>query len=295
MQINLDKDTLESSYPEWLLIFMTLFTQISLGGFFVLFLGDVMSVFGFESANWMMALLIMFPALFALPLLILYLKRPLLLFSIMKNIKVSWFSRELLALGIFTFLMNGVIALYFMQDIYLAIRLLVEAVTLGIGVYGIHAQAMNYRIKKQPSWNRESTNIKFFGATYVGAFLMALFAVVFSMYDIAIPLITLGMLGAMAQMFFSLEDLRDLETEQENKELLHATKRLYDENFHKVKLFRFTSIILGGVILPLLVITQVSAGEIFGASAILFLSLCLVFTSEASDRFLFYTTALQKD
>lgn len=287
-----DEHLLKPSHSELPLVFMTVLTQISLGGFFVLFLGDVLSVLGFESANWMMALLIMLPAAIGLPLSALHLGRPFLALTAMKNIKTSWLSREALALGIFTLLMNVVILLYFIEEIHIAIRLLIEAITLGVGIYGIYAQSMIYRIKARPSWDRESTNIKFFGVAYIGAFLMALFAVIFSMYDIAIPLIVLGMLGAFAQMFFSLEDLRDLDTQQKNEYQLKRTQRLYNENFKYIKLFRFLSLVLGGVILPLLVITLVSANSMAGASISLFISLILVFASEISDRFLFYATVV---
>ncbi|MFT5659905.1 MAG: formate dehydrogenase iron-sulfur subunit [Sulfurimonas sp.] len=287
-----DEHILKPAHSELPLVFMTVLTQISLGGFFVLFLGDVMSVLGFESANWMMALLIMLPAALGLPLSALHLGRPFLALTAMKNIKTSWLSREALALGVFTLLMNIVVVMYFIEEIHISIRLLVEAITLGVGIYGIYAQSMIYRIKARPSWDRETTNIKFFGVAYIGAFLMAFFAVVFSMYDIAIPLLVLGMLGALAQMFFSLEDLRDLDTEQKNEYQLKRTQRLYNENFKNVKLFRFIALILGGVFLPLFVITLVSADSMGGASIGLFISLILVFASEISDRFLFYATVV---
>ena len=287
-----DEHLLKPAHSELPLVFMTVLTQISLGGFLVLFLGDAMSILGYESANWMMALLIMLPAALGLPLSALHLGRPFLALTAMKNIKTSWLSREALALGIFTLLMNVVVLLYFLEEIHIVIRLLIEVITLGVGIYGIYAQSMIYRIKARPSWDRETTNIKFFGVAYVGIFLMALFAVVFSMFDVAVPLITLGMLGALAQMFFSFEDLRVLETEQKNEYQLRRTKRLYDENFHKIKLFRFISLILGGVILPLFVITQVSTGSMAGASFTLLLSVVLVFASEISDRFLFYATVV---
>ena len=286
-----DEHILKPAHSEMPLVFMTVLTQISLGGFLVLFLGDVLSIFGYEGANWMMALLIMLPAAIGLPLSALHLGRPFLALTAVKNIKTSWLSREALALGVFAVLMNVVVILYFLE-VHSAIRIIVEALTLAVGIYGIYAQSMIYRIKARPSWDRESTNIKFFGVAYVGAFLMALFAVMFSMYDIAIPLIVLGMLGALAQIFFSLEDLRVLETPRENEYQLKRTLRLYNEYFYSVKIFRFISIAIGGVFLPLFVITQVSAGSIGGASITMFLALILVFMSEISDRFLFYSTVV---
>ncbi|MDF1875621.1 dimethyl sulfoxide reductase anchor subunit [Sulfurimonas sp. SAG-AH-194-I05] len=286
-----DAHILKASHPEIPLVFMTVLTQISLGGFFVLFLGDILSLAGFESANWVMALLVMLPAALGLPLSALHLGRPFLALTAMKNIKTSWLSREALALGLFTGLMSGVVAMYFFEVSH-ALRLGLEALTLACGIYGIHAQSMIYRIKARPSWNRRTTNIKFFGVAYIGALLMAFVAVVLGLLDVAIPLIVLAMLGALAQIFFSFEDLRALKTLDENTYQLRRSARLYDENFKKVKVFRFISIVIGGLLLPLFVITLVSAQAFGGASLGLLLSLTLVFASELSDRFLFYSTVV---
>ncbi len=287
----MDEHLLKPAHSEMPLVFMTVLTQISLGGFLALFLGDVMSLFGLEGANWIMALLVMLPAALGLSLSALHLGRPFLALSAMKNIKTSWLSREALALGLFTLLMNIVVVLYFIE-VPAFIQLFIEALTLGVGIYGIYAQSMIYRIKARPSWNRVTTNMKFFGVAYIGAFMMAFIAVILSMLEVAVPLVALGMLGALAQIFFTYEDLRTLKSASENEYQLKRTARLYDENFSKVKLFRMASIIIGGVLLPLLAIVLVSAASFGGASTVLVLSLVLIFASEISDRFLFYSTVV---
>ena len=58
----IDEHILKPAHSEIPLVFMTVLTQISLGGFLALFLGDVMSLFGFASTNWIMAFLVMLPA-----------------------------------------------------------------------------------------------------------------------------------------------------------------------------------------------------------------------------------------
>ena len=286
-----DEHILKPSHSEWPLVFMTVLTQISLGGFLALFLGDVMSLFGFESTNWIMALLVMLPAALGLPLSALHLGRPFLALTAMKNIKTSWLSREAFALGIFTLLMNVVVVLY-MLDVSQGLRLLVELITLACGVFGIHAQAMIYRIKARPAWNRTTTNMKFFGVAYIGLFLLAFITTVFGMVEVATPLITLAMLGALSQLFFTYEDLRTLKSETKNEYQLKRTARLYDENFKNIKLFRFVSIILGGVIIPLFVIVLLSTTSFAAASFVMFISLVFMFASELSDRFLFYATVV---
>ena len=287
----MDEHILKPAHSELPLVFMTVLTQISLGGFLALFLGDVMSLFGFLSTNWMMALLVMMPAAIGLPLSALHLGRPFLAMSAMKNIKTSWLSREALALGVFTGLMNVVVVLYFFEFPHATI-LFVEAITLACGIFGIYAQSMIYRIKARPSWDRITTNMKFFGVSYIGIFVLGLLAIVLGILEVAIPLLALGMLGALAQLFFTYEDFRTLDANNENKYQLQRTKRLYVENFMKVKQFRFFSLIIGGLLLPLLVIIFVSSASFLSATLTLLLALALVFTSEISDRFLFYSTVV---
>jgi len=287
----MDEHILKPAHSELPLVFMTVLTQISLGGFLALFLGDVMSLFGFESPNWIMALLVLLPAALGLPLSALHLGRPFLALTAMKNIKTSWLSREALALGLFTGLMSVVVGVYFFE-ISQVLRLIIEALTSVIGIYGIYSQAMIYRIKARPSWNRETTNMKFFGVAYVGIFLVSFVAVVSKMNGVAIPLLALGMLGALAQMFFSYEDLRTLNEKSENEYQLKRTQRLYEEFFPKVKQFRFISLVIGGVIFPLLAMVLLSSISSMSVSFILFFTILLVFASEISDRFLFYSTVV---
>ena len=287
----MDEHLLKPAHSEIPLVFMTVLTQISLGGFAVLFLGDVMSLFGFESANWIMALLVMLPAALGLPLSALHLGRPFLAMTAMKNIKTSWLSREALALGVFTALMNIVVALYFFE-VNTAVRLVVEAVTLAVGIYGIYAQAMIYRIKARPSWDRVTTNLKFFGVSYVGIFLLAFIASILGHESIALPLVSLGMIGALAQMFFTYEDLRTLSAKGENDYQLSRTARLYNEHFEKVKQFRFASIVFAGLFLPLIVNVLLSSSMLGGAAFVLGIAFILMLASELSDRFLFYSTVV---
>lgn len=287
----MDEHILKPAHSELPLVFMTVLTQISLGGFFVLFLGDIMSLFGFESVNWIMALLVMLPAALGLPLSALHLGRPFLALTAMKNIKTSWLSREALALGVFTALMNIVVLLYFLESSH-ALRLAFEALTLAVGIYGIYAQSMIYRIKARPSWNRPTTNMKFFGVAYIGAFMLAFVTILLGMLEVAVPLVSIGMLGALAQMFFTYEDLRTLKDTNINEYQLKRTARLYDENFAKIKVLRFTSLLLGGVLLPLLVIVLVSSSSFAPATLVMLLALILAFSSEISDRFLFYATVV---
>lgn len=178
-----DEHILKPAHSELPLVFMTVLTQISLGGFIALFFGEVISLFGFGEVNWIMALIVMLPAALGLPLSALHLGRPFLALTAMKNIKTSWLSREALALGIFVLLMNIVVVLYFLEVSHIVI-LFVDFLTLLTGLFGIHAQAMIYRIKARPSWDRITTNLKFFGTIYVGILLLGFLSLILGIHEV---------------------------------------------------------------------------------------------------------------
>ena len=284
----MDEHILKPAHSELPLVFMTVLTQISLGGFIALLLGDMMGIFGFDVPNFVMALFVFLPAAIGLPLSALHLGRPGLAITAMKNIKTSWLSREALALGVFTALVMVDVVFYFTQSGGF-LRFLLEVITAGIGIYGIYAQSMIYRIPARPSWDRITTNLKFFGSGYVGILLVAFIAKMSGYEDAFTPLVSLGMLGAVAQLFFSYEDIRTLDATK-NEYQLQRTKRLLFEEFTSFVKFRFVSIVVGGILLPLFSMVFIKVVMLSVVS--LLLGVLLSFVSELVDRFLFYSTVV---
>ena len=283
-----DDHHLKPSHSEMPLVFMTVLTQISLGAFLALFLGDLLSISGKTSPNWIMALIVMLPAALGLPLSALHLGRPLKAMTAMKNIKTSWLSREALALGLFTGLMSVNVGLYYLE-VSAYFRVFFEALTLGIGAYGIYAQGMIYQIVARPSWNRKSTLFKFFGVSYIGLFLVAFVLLVQGASAEATPLVSLALLFALAHGFFSYEDKRSLDTKGEYEAELGRTKRLYTEFFSTHVNLRLGSFVLGAILLPLVLTLTITSAA---APYILAGALILMSASEFVDRFLFYATVV---
>ncbi len=286
-----DDHILKPFHSEMPLVFMTVLTQMSLGGFFALFMGEFFTLFGGREPNWILALLVMLPAALGLPLSALHLGRPAKAMSAMKNIKTSWLSREALALGVFTGLMTAVVALYFFGAPPFLIFAL-EAVTLGAGIYGIFAQGMIYRITARPSWNRKTTMMKFFGVAYTGFYLTAAGALALGYAHAAIPILSAGMLAALAQGFFTFEDYRNLDRKGPYETQLQRTKRLYREFFPKQKRVRIATYLAGAVVLPLLAMVMLSLGATGAALATVMLAWTVSAASELVDRFLFYVTSV---
>jgi DMSO reductase anchor subunit len=207
----------------------------------------------------------------------------------MKNLKTSWLSREAAALGAFAGLMSANIALYFF-DISTAIRLVFELLTLLVGIYGIHAQAMIYRIPARPSWDRFSTNQKFFTTAYTGLFLLALALIISGSIDSATVLLSSAMIAAVIHGFFTLGAYNELKTSTAPQ--LEKTLRLYRERFNTIHAVRWITLGLGGLALPLLSTLFIASGLTTAAIITLTLGFILVVTSELFDRFLFYTTTV---
>ncbi len=109
-----------------------------------------------------------------------------------------------------------------------------------------------------------------------------------------LPLVVMTVLTQISLGGFLALFLGDvmLDTIKENEYQLQRTKRLLNENFAKIKLLRLVTLIVGGILLPLLALVFGGSGSFGSASFVLFLALGLSFFSEIADRFLFYTTVV---
>ena len=286
-----DEHLLKPFHAEVPLVFMTVLTQISLGAFLALLLGDVAAMFGFESPNWIIALLVMLPAAIGLPLSALHLGRPYKAMMAMKNLKTSWLSREALGLGLFTMMMSITVGLFFFE-VNSFMRIVFEMITLGVGIYGIYAQGMIYRIVARPSWNRLTTNLKFFGVAYVGLLFITFIALVLGLNEAVMPLLIMSIVLGVGQLFFTYEDYRTLKNPKEYEYQLTRTLRLYQEFFPKVMGLRVVSLVLGVALFPLLSALFIGSGDTGYAVMMLFIALTFTFLSELGDRFLFYVTSV---
>lgn len=286
-----DEHHLKPAHSELPLVFMTVLTQISLGGYFGLVLFELFSFFGGQGPDWTLALLVMLPAALGLPLSALHLGRPFKAMAAMKNIKSSWLSREALALGMFTLMMTVTVALYFF-DASVPIRFVFGMMTLGTGIYGIHAQAMIYRIEARPSWNRPTTNVKFFATAYAGVYLLACGALFSEMPLAAAALLGLGVVLAAVQGIVTFKDKAALCDEGIYSYQLQRSLRLYDELFSNHLKLRWVTFAAGALLLPLLTMFLLVAGMHTVALLSMVSAMVLIAVSELSDRFLFYCTAV---
>jgi len=267
-----------------------------LGAFLAVFLGQVLFSLGFNlpEPSLIMALLAFAPSAIGLPLSALHLGRPIMAMMAMKNWRTSWLSREALALGVFTALASVVAGLYYLEikGIFL---IAVEALTLSIGIYGIYAQSMIYRIRARPSWNRKSTTKRFFGSSYVGFLLIATALLIANGSQGVMVLLALTLLAGMGQVLLIWEEIlfyKNLDKEDKLYYQYNRSRILLDENFGNIKRFRVYSLGLFALALPLVAILFTASGLIYLAIITLLMATIGALLSELSGRYLFYRTVV---
>lgn len=291
-----DEHLLKPAHAELPLVFMTVLTQVSLGAFLALFLGQVLFSLGFNlpEPTLIMAILAFLPSAVGLPLSALHLGRPIKALSAMKNWQTSWLSREAIALGAFTGLATLVAALYYFE-VKGFILLLLEAITLAVGIYGIYAQSMIYRIKARPAWNRTSTTKRFFGSSYIGFLLISTVLLASNGEEGAMVLLSITLLAGMGQALVILEEImfyRHLDKDDPLYYQYNRSRILLQEHFGSIKKFRVYSLALFALGLPLLAILFTASGLISLAITTLIVSVLCALTSELAGRYLFYRTVV---
>ena len=291
-----DEHILKPAHAEWPLVFMTVFTQMSVGGFVALLFGELLHLSGLNlpAPNLWMVVAVLVPAAVGLPLSALHLGRPALAITAMKNLKTSWLSREAAALGAYA-LGVTLLALLYILEVSGWIKFLFEIVVAALGIYGIYAQSMIYRIKARPAWNRKSTTLRFFGTGYLGFLLVGVVlgfgAESKSVLALMAPTLMLG----LYQMHLIYEEMlfyRYLDEKSPLYYQLSRTKKLLEERFGHIKKLRLTTLALFAIALPMVATVFAAAGLTTLAAAVLTLSFVGAFLSEIAGRYLFYRSVV---
>ncbi len=156
---------------EWLhqaqysLVLFTLFTQASVGAFWVLLVSDFLkrkAPDAVQDAFTRIGTYILIP-LTALGLLFstTHLGRPQFAFRALTHIASSWLSREVWSFGLFFALVAVYTYLWWKRVDDAELRRIVGVVTGVVGVVGVLSQAMVYQIPGRPMWNHPSVTILF--------------------------------------------------------------------------------------------------------------------------------------
>jgi len=291
-----DAHITKPAHGELPLVFMTVLTQMSVGGMFALFMGEILKFLGLSnlaSGDFLLSMFIILPALVGLPLSALHLGRPLLAYKAMKNYKKSWLSKEALALGMFAGFGVFMSFSYLFEYSFLKSIFLLGATIAG--VYGIYAQSMIYRIKARPSWDRLSTTKRFLASGYLGLILVSLVLSFQGYASSAMAILSMTLLVSAYQVLVIFEErvfYKYLSEKENNFYQLNKTKYLLENRFEMEVKTRYYSLILFAIVLPMISIVFLANGSISSASTILTISLIGSFCSEILGRYLFYTSTV---
>ena len=279
------------------LVVMLVLTQLSVGAFCV----NQMLPLWFSEAT--LTLLRPFHSLLALALGLLamgasiaHLGRPQYAWRAFIGLKTSWLSREIIAFGAFA----GMAALYawaLYADRWRAVDGLGLA-TAGVGLAAVFCSVMLYHVTHRRWWSGGRTGFKFalttaglgWSAITFGAFISAasrgaepLSAELIAFgraAALALALITLIKLAGEASVFFHLRDRQQGD--------LKRTALLLSGDLRKMTQFRFLLGALGGVFLPLALLTGLSSANAGQALAGSFLGLLCLLAGEMIERMTFF-------
>jgi DMSO reductase anchor subunit len=173
--------------------------------------------------------------------------------------------------------------------------LFVEAITLALGIFGIYAQSMIYRVRARPAWNRVSTTKRFFGSSYIGFILISLMLLLNGGTNGVMVLLAVSLLAGMAQVFVVYEEIlfyRHLDKEGDLYYQFNRTRILLTEHFGNLKKARLYSLLTFALGFPLLAILFTASGLTTLAIVTLVVASVGALVSELAGRYLFYRTVV---
>jgi DMSO reductase iron-sulfur subunit len=312
-----NRHRVEPEKPHISLIFMTVLTQLAVGGFLTLWLGDLLSYvfkflkplqdfFVFGACGMLTVTGI---ALFAS---VFHLGRPLYAYKALRMWKRSWLSREVLLFTLFSFFGAGFAALLLISNlkgIFIphALRFTFGGGVALLGMAGIFASAKIYLVPARPAWNTLRTPLRFFLTGFILGPLFGL--VVYSFYlvsqwvekissfylgPVAI-LVTVSGGAAFVQLLVLLSRLLYL-LGTDSREL-HDSTLLLTRRFKNHFLLRIFLLILGNLVLPFCLLHFLMRGS--ASSSVLLeitaVSFCLSLSGELLGRYLFFVTVVPKN
>ncbi len=295
-----DEYRLKPEKPHYSLVFMTVLTQLSVGGFLSLFLAELLSHFRHLS-SYLEGFLKIGPiamlvaAALALTTSVFHLGRPLFAWRALKMWKRSWISREVLFFSLFA-LSAGLYSLIRWKGILFPLPF---AMALGLsvvlsGITGIYSSAKIYMVPARPSWNNIRTPIAFFSTGFLLGPLTTLF--LFSCQSngadgtqksllIARTLVGIILIAGLFQLGSILVKLFYILSREEHE--MRGTAKLLTQWFRTPFLSRIGSLLitLVGIPFSLLGVSPIWVGSL----------LVLALMSELLGRYLFFVSVVPKN
>jgi len=299
-----DEYRLKPEKPHYSLVFMTVLTQLSVGGFLSLFLAELLSNVTSLSPPLQRFLKIgplamLITAGLALTTSVFHLGRPLFAFRAIKMWRRSWLSREVLFFALFAVL-AGIYSLFRWKELVVPPGLMEGLGTLVAltGIAGIFSSAKIYMVPARPSWNNIRTPIAFFSTAFLLGPLATLLLFAWQSRSLSVSLLENGagivskclvgliLVAGFSQLGSILAKLFYILSREEHE--MRGTAKLLTQWFRIPFLARIGSLLLALVGIPL---TLLGVSPIFWIGGIL----TIVLASELLGRYLFFVSVVPKN
>ncbi|MGZ4760596.1 MAG: DmsC/YnfH family molybdoenzyme membrane anchor subunit [Acidimicrobiales bacterium] len=294
-----DRFSLQPSHAHTPLAVMLVLTQLSVGAFVVsLVFGDRLDA----GRSWTSGLALLLGVV-ALGASTLHLGRPLHAWRAVIGVRHSWLSREIVAFGLFASL-AAADALATWTDASPPWRRGLAVAVAVTGVVGVSCSALIYAATRRRWWRlaRSGPLFALTAAIGGGALLLVVATaaaasqgrveLVATLATATRPLAVLVLVASAVQVFAELPVLthrRDVRPDPRH-EHLHRTARLLTGDLHRTLVLRLAAGIVGGVLLPIVILAMAGATEPSGGAivAVGALALALVVLGELTARRLFF-------
>ena len=277
------------------LVFMLVLTQASLGIFGMAWILEcfwpaasttALLIMNFVAAGFLVA---------GLGVAILHLGRPFKAYRAMAGIKHSWLSREIAGFNLFAGAASTLLAWKWFDLSFVTgfdsgwISLNV----LGSGVIAVGCSAMLYIVTKRPLWTAFRTFSFFFMTTVVLGLAIGTTWLpwLISESQYRAELIVKGLMVATAIKLFLEASVFSHLNSIRFTPWRHAARLMAGEML-KPTAIRFALAVAGGILLPLVLLTQNATGGTFFAVSIL--SALLLFGGELLERYLFFSVSVAR-
>ena len=294
----------QAQHAHWPLIIMLVLTQLSVGAFVVgLILEHVLDA---GTAATLRPIHVGTAAVFGLVALmssLLHLGRPRYAYRALIGLKHSWLSREILAFGIFAAL-SGLYATtgFISADIQQMFQSILSWSVAISGLLGVFCSVMIYAFTQRAFWNPVATATKFLlTATVLGIATTWLTLLVLSGLSRDLIMGTLATTAgdALAQSLIAVTVIKLLFETAVFRHLLSRrttsmkrSARLLIGELSNAMFARFACGILGGIIMPVFLITRPEQTVVTAQDPVLTIVVMTLFTAclvgESLERFLFF-------
>jgi DMSO reductase anchor subunit len=234
---------------------------------------------------------------------IFHLGRPFYAFRALLGLRTSWMSREILAFNLFAAAATGSCLLVAMRSYSLHLppwlQNAASAATVVTGLVAVFCSAMIYVATRKPLWNFRRTTAMFYLSAAVLGTSTTLVVLLMSPRNMAkAEALAMGplVIGLCATLMLSTL----LKLAAEASVFAHASKlprtamsqsaELMRDRFRSVTASRFACGVLGGLLLPVILLLYSLADSTLVACMLAAVSLAVLLAGEVAERFLFFTS-----